>query len=59
MKNIKTLKRIKRIKLYNNIMEIFYYMYTIFKDFFEIIHPQMNPHFFDKNNLEQIKEESE
>jgi hypothetical protein len=31
-------------------------MYTIFKDFFETIHPQMNPDFFDQDNTEQIKE---
>ena len=36
-------------------MNIFYYIYTIFKDFFETIHPQMNSDFFDQDNEEQIK----
>jgi hypothetical protein len=31
-------------------MNIFYYMYLVLKDFFETIHPQLNPQFFDEDN---------
>ena len=32
-------------------MEIFYYIYMTFKDFFESIHPQLNPDFFDQEQM--------
>ena len=32
-------------------MEIFYYIYTFFKDFFESIHPQLKDDFFDQEKI--------
>jgi hypothetical protein len=37
-------------------MEIFYYMYLVFKEFIEGIHPQMKSDFFDQDNVEKIVE---
>jgi len=31
-------------------MNIFYYMYLVLEEFFENIHPQLNPQFFDDYN---------
>jgi hypothetical protein len=31
-------------------------MYFLLEDFFETIYPQLNPDFFDQDNVEQMKE---
>jgi hypothetical protein len=45
--------------MYNNIMEIFYYIYNYFKEFFEIIYPQLKDDFFVQDNIEETKETKE
>ena len=37
-------------------MEIFYYIYSFFKEFFEIIYPQLQNGFFDEANGEKLEE---
>jgi hypothetical protein len=37
-------------------MEIFYYMYLFLEEFFETIYPQLNPDFFDEDNVEKMTE---
>ncbi len=40
-------------------MEIFYYIYNYFKEFFEIIYPQLKDDFFVQDNIEETKETKE
>jgi hypothetical protein len=37
-------------------MEIFYYIYSFFEEFFEMIYPQLKDGFFDEDNVEKTTE---